>query len=379
MSMRIAPPAAIEEARNAPVPRLLTWIGQACRGLRWRHALAWLLVSLAFDLGNPGGGTIFQPPGDGVAPPLVRVVMFGLFGAVIVFCVLVADRAADTGVRPVRAYLVATVTAAITSPFLVLEVMARAGWFELPLNQKLWWGGAVLLQGGLGIAIHAYLREARRALERVRNAEAERTRDERRLAVARLLALQSRVDPQLLFDALTHVVGVHKGDPQAADALLAELIVLLRAMLPSAERLSSTVEREFAIVQAYVNVGDWIAGSRPNRVLNCVATAGTATARLPPMLVLPMLRDAFGIPGAAAAAEWTLHSQAADGRLRIALDVPVGVHLADINLAPLRERLQQSCGDSARAIAASGGGAALPGSIVLDMPLEMDAATDAGV
>ena len=46
----------------------------------------------------------------------------------------------------------------------------------------------------------------------------------------------------MLFDALARVGELHVREPLAADALLADLIALLRAMLPGAKADNSTVE-----------------------------------------------------------------------------------------------------------------------------------------
>ena len=115
-------------------------------------------------------------------------------------------------------------------------------------------GAELLFQGGLALSIYAYWRVTQRAMRQAQAAETERVRNEQRVQAARLLALQSRVEPQMLFDALGRIGELHVREPQAADALLADLIALLRAMLPGARADNSTVEREFALVDAWLRV-----------------------------------------------------------------------------------------------------------------------------
>ena len=112
----------------------------------------------------------------------------------------------------------------------------------------------MLFQGSLGMSIYAYWRVTQRTMRRAQAAETERVRNEQRVQTARLLALQSRVEPQMLFDALGASPSCTIAEPQAADALLADLIALLRAMQPGGKSDNSTVEREFALVEAWLRV-----------------------------------------------------------------------------------------------------------------------------
>ena len=102
------------------------------------------------------------------------------------------------------------------------------------------------LQGGFGLSIYAYWRVTQRAMRRAQAGETERAYSEQRVQTARLLALQSRVEPQLLFDTLGRVGrcmprpgggGCAAGRPDRAAARDA-------ARRDRAD--NSTVEREFA-------------------------------------------------------------------------------------------------------------------------------------
>ena len=63
-----------------------------------------------------------------------------------------------------------------------------------------WYYMAILLQGGIGLVIYARWRAAQQSMRLVQANETQRARTAQRLQSARLLALQARVDPQLLFD-----------------------------------------------------------------------------------------------------------------------------------------------------------------------------------
>jgi sensor histidine kinase YesM len=68
-------------------------------------------------------------------------------------------------------------------------------------------------------------------LAALRAAELERENSQRRLAEAQLAALETRIDPEFLFQTLTKLERLYEADPQRADSLLEELIVFLRRAL----------------------------------------------------------------------------------------------------------------------------------------------------
>ena len=230
-----------------------------------------------------------------------------LGGVSIVYCVLVADEAFDDGVPPLRAYGFAVIALATFVPVADM-VTRRAYWLARgdKAPQMVWWAQALLFQGGLGMSIYAYWRVTQRAMRQAQAAETERVRNEQRVQTARLLALQSRVEPQMLFDALARVGALHVSEPQAADALLADLIALLRAMQPGARADNSTVEREFALVEAWLRVT-----RNATQAVARVELRLAADARLigiAPMLVLPLLRSVLAVPRATDR-RWVLSAQ----------------------------------------------------------------------
>jgi hypothetical protein len=107
-------------------------------------------------------------------------------------------------------------------------------WDGRPATQtrSAWVALAIATLYALGAAAYVQGRRARLSLTRLQRMETERARQMQQLQVQRLQALQARVEPQLLFDTLHRVLDQVPGDPAAADALLADLIALLRALLP---------------------------------------------------------------------------------------------------------------------------------------------------
>ena len=86
----------------------------------------------------------------------------------------------------------------------------------------------MLLFGGLAAALYLSRQRHARMLAVLRAAELDRETSQRGLAAARLAALQTRIDPEFVFQTLTRLEGLYETDPPGADRLLEELIGFLR-------------------------------------------------------------------------------------------------------------------------------------------------------
>jgi sensor histidine kinase YesM len=83
--------------------------------------------------------------------------------------------------------------------------------------------------GGLAAAVYVSRQRHARMLAALRAAEFSRETLQRRLAEERLAALQARIDPEFVLETLTKLERLYEADPPAADRLLEQLIVFLRA------------------------------------------------------------------------------------------------------------------------------------------------------
>lgn len=89
----------------------------------------------------------------------------------------------------------------------------------------------MLVFGGLAAAVYSSRQRHARMLAVLHAADLDRATSQRRLADARFSALQARIDPEFLFQALTKLEQLYVADPPGADRLLEELIVFLRGAL----------------------------------------------------------------------------------------------------------------------------------------------------
>ncbi len=244
------------------------------------------------------------------------------FGLPLVAALLLADAAVARGARPLRAYGAAALGVVLGGVFVIGPALmpwlgSAPGW---NFSMDWWLAVGVGVPVGLLVAGHATRRAHAAQLECVRAAEAERLQRAQTLQGARLAALQARVEPQLLFDALGRVADRIDDKPTEADERLADTIAMLRALLPSAPgggiAAFTTLARELELVRLQARLTDDEALG-PSRVAFDV-TADAAVAAVAPTLVPQWLRTL-----APAATAWTLQAQLADGLVRLRL-VPRG-------------------------------------------------------
>ena len=365
-------------ALHAAMPRggrPAAWATRAWREMNWRHILLALVIQIVRDAIHPLGGVYFPPVDPPGWDPLANL-LTGCWlttGLAIVYGVLVADAAFDDGVSPLRAYGTLVVALVVIVPALDHLFYALIARMDVRLYtghsegaaQHVWWALVVLYESGFALAMYAYWRVTQRALRAARTSETERVLDEQRVQTGQLLALQSRVEPLLLFDALERVGILHRSDPGAADELLADLIALLRSIQPSAGVDTSTLQREFGLVAAWLRVVRG-AGQTVARI-QVPADTDTLAVDVAPMLVLPLARAVLAVPRSDAHA-WRLSARLAEGRLVVTLaamadDVGAGDVLRAADFQALDERLARLFGPSARLTFSDG-----PPAVTLDLP-----------
>jgi hypothetical protein len=89
-----------------------------------------------------------------------------------------------------------------------------------------------VVYGWLATFIYAGLRNSRRATQALAEAEIERSEANRALVASQLEAAHAEIDPAVVFGALETIERTYEENPARADALLDELIAMLRAAIP---------------------------------------------------------------------------------------------------------------------------------------------------
>lgn len=362
-------------AALAPSPRwrLSDALLQALRTWRWVHsATAILLGALTlFAMGFPFNFV------DGPQPIAVSLAYNVLqFGFPMVLAVRMADAAVDAGRPALPAYGLAVLGVALLGTFPISRALwpvlgVADGW---SLGNDVWLMLNAMLWHGLGVSVYAGWRRRQRLQLRFIEAERRAAARQRELASARLLALQARVEPAVLFDALQRLQRLQapgREQPEAADALLQDLITLLRLMRARDGAMASTVARERDLVQAFGCVTDTPALLPPRLAWTLPETAGDEAVA--PMWLTELLRawaaaaHEAGLNGAlqvhlteVAPASWAAEGAAETGALRLSIRVATGDGAAarpwaaargvaaTLDLSGWRERLQAVHGASAQ-------------------------------
>lgn len=188
------------------------------------------------------------------------------------------------------------------------------------------------------------------------SAEAEKARAAavaKQAAQAQLQLLQAQIEPHMLFNTLANLQGMIAVDPARAQSMLDQLIQYLRATLSSARADSTTLEREFALMEAYLG----LMSVRMGRRLSYTLRLPEALRDLPiaPMLLQPLVENAVrhGLEPKLEGGHIEVAAGQAGGFLMLSVaDTGLGLDSAAgpgtrVGLANVRERLLGLYGEAA--------------------------------
>jgi signal transduction histidine kinase len=171
---------------------------------------------------------------------------------------------------------------------------------------------------------------------------------ERQALQAQLRLLQAQIEPHMLFNTLANLQGLIAIDPQAANRMLDHLIQYLRATLSATRAETTTLAQEFEAAEAYLGLMAVRMGARLS--YRCILPAGLRGARLPAMLLQPLVENAIihGLEPKIEGGTVTVEARAHDGVLEICVtDTGLGLDDAQpaakgtgVGVTTTRERLQ---------------------------------------
>lgn len=203
---------------------------------------------------------------------------------------------------------------------------------------------------------------------------------ERQALQAQLRLLQAQVEPHMLFNTLANLQGLIALDPDRASLMLDQLIQYLRATLGASRSESTTLEQEFAAMDAYLGLMGVRMGERLAYRLELPPPL--RAARLPPLLLQPLVENAIvhGLEPKIEGGDILITAEARDGVLEITVrdsglglrqgaDGQASTHRGGgVGVSTTRERLQVLYGERAAVVLAP---AQPEGTIVrLTLPLE---------
>ena len=316
-------------AEGGPAPGWHGFAHGVARRLTWQAGLvslaALLLLNEARDIGNEFGA---RPRGDG--PPefwISATVILGCQWLFTLVAVLAADEAVARGAARARTYIVAVTGASLVAAiaqYLIrwlfdLRVYTSAEEFLVRITQPAVVFADQVLLCALATFVYVNLRTARQAATRRRTAEIARLEARRRTLESRLQAMQARVEPQFLFNTLAQVRQLYESDPALAGKMLDDLIAYLRAALPHLRESSSTLGKEAALARAYLDIVQVRLGER--LAFDIEIPAALADARMPPMMLLPLIDHAlvYGLEPSQAGGSIRIETAVGHGKLRLAI------------------------------------------------------------
>lgn len=266
----------------------------AVRRLMWRILALWIfmLALQAWDSRNASG-----------APGLAEALSVGLgvCGAAMLGLAyslhLAMDEAAARAAPDARGPGVERVLLALPLVGFIAGVMVASAAVLMVVRGSLGapWPLAVtgaLVYGGLFVFAARVITGASTTLFAFASAQAEAAASAHADATAaRLDALQARLNPHMLFNALNTVASLVRADPAAAERVVEDLSDVLRRGLDRSTETQSAVAAEVDYVRAWLAVEQARWG--PALRLDWNVDPSTASALLPPFTLQPLVENAL--------------------------------------------------------------------------------------
>jgi two-component system, LytTR family, sensor kinase len=114
---------------------------------------------------------------------------------------------------------------------------------------------------------------------------------EKRLAQAKLQALQMQLNPHFLFNTLHSISALMHQDVEAADRMITRLSDLLRAALAGAETQEVSLAEELKLLQLYLGIEQIRFG--PRLTLKLDVAPDTVDAQVPNLILQPLVENAI--------------------------------------------------------------------------------------
>ncbi len=147
-----------------------------------------------------------------------------------------------------------------------------------------------LFFGITGFLIFGAQERLRRAGELLAAAELKRSQQEKLLAETELKLMQAQIEPHFLFNTLSNITQLIRGNPELAVTTLENLTTLLRASLARTRSAESTLGQEIDFAKAYLAIQATRMRGRLRYRLDLADDLRAVP--LPPLLIQPLLENA---------------------------------------------------------------------------------------
>jgi signal transduction histidine kinase len=339
-----------------------------------RHVVAWLvLVStlmLALQAWDVSGRWGPQAAAEmlSVAAGVLGILLLGLVSAIGAGSA-VFSAAEDDDLRPVLLALPMLAFAAGALISAAIAFMIARG--LLGIHQGRVAGMSAFFLVALAFAWITVRDTTRVLFERAerRGAQAAKAREE--LTEARMAALQARMQPHFLFNALNTIAALVRTDPVAAEATVEDLSEILRASLKHGASAVRPFRDELALVRAYVGVEQRRFGER--LAVRWEIASDVLDVAVPTLSLQPLVENAIkhGIASRMDGGAVTVQALRADDSIEITVtdegDGFAAGWTDGTGLGNLRQRLASLYDGRAALATASGPG----GRVTMTIPVRM--------
>ena len=169
------------------------------------------------------------------------------------------------------------------------EYVAFSGLHPIVAFVQLWIRYGVL--GVLLTVVFVYVRVADESAARALEAERNRAQFVQRMGEARLKMLQAQIEPHFLFNTLANVRRLYQTAPGDAVTMLDNLMRYFEVALPQMRAVDSTLGREAALTESYLEIQQIRMGRR--LAFDVDIPQSLREAPVPPMMLLTLAENAI--------------------------------------------------------------------------------------
>ncbi len=249
--------------------------------------------------------------------------------------VIVGNLGPQAGWLRIAALALTVALAAVPAGALRMGFLIATGGYRLAdftaFSGLMWWARYAQLAGLFTVLVEFQRRE-KHSIESMHQAEIDRLALDREMDQARLQVLQAQIEPHFLFNTLANVRRLYQTDSATGRNMLENLMRYLEVALPHMRESRSTLARELALAEAYLNVQHIRMGRRLRFQID--VPQALREFELPPMMLLTLVENAI---------KHGLNPLPEGGFIRIAGRIDAG-------------RLRIDVADSGRGFQASSGG-----------------------
>ena len=213
-----------------------------------------------------------------------------LYGFAIAYCVNAASPWEKS--RPILRLIIAVAIGTLLGVTLTIVVKGYTWDYVVARAPLFGWNIFTGFVNGLFVSLFFYVKyRETQAAAALHKAEAARHLMSKQAIEAELKLMQAQVEPHFLFNTLASVQYLTETDPQEANRLLGHLIDYLRAALPQLRASSTTLGKEVALAEAYLNILRTRMGPRLGFTID--VSPGLATHPFPPNLLISLVENAI--------------------------------------------------------------------------------------